>query len=98
MEGYSLLWCHIFRRCASEREVKAHYESVSRHSDCRMSSQITHPCNILNKSLSTDPGLETCSVQPASNSNPIKVNVRDIGELALTLSEGADRQAYKECQ
>jgi hypothetical protein len=96
--GVICRYSSTFMRCASEREVKTHYEFVSRHSHFCISSQTTHPCNILYKPLTTDPGLETCSVQATSNSNSIEVNVRDIGELALALSEGADRQACRDRQ
>jgi len=48
------------------------------------------PCNVLDKPLSADPGLQACSVQTASDGNTIEVNIRYIGEFALALSERAD--------
>lgn len=45
---------------------------------------------IAHKTLSTNPGLETCSVQAAGNSNSVKVDIGNIGEFVLALAEGSD--------
>lgn len=63
-----------------------------------MAGYNTHPCNVLDKPLSADPGLQACSVQTASDGNTIEVNIRYIGEFALALSERADGKTYRECQ
>ena len=49
--------------------------------------QVTYPCNILNKPLPADPGLQACGIQTTGNGDSVEVDVRDVSELALALSE-----------
>lgn len=54
------------------------------------------PGDIAHKTLSTDPRLQASSVQAAGDGDAVEVDVGDVGELALALTEGTDRQAWKE--
>ena len=49
------------------------------------------PRNIAHETLSTDPRLQTSSVQTASDGDAVKVDVGDIGEFALALAERSNR-------
>jgi len=49
------------------------------------------PRNIAHETLSTDPRLQTCSVQTAGDGDAVKVDVGDVGEFALALAERSNR-------
>jgi hypothetical protein len=44
------------------------------------------PGDVAHESLSTHPGLQTCSVQATGDGDAVEVNVGNVGELPLTFS------------
>lgn len=54
------------------------------------------PGDVADKTLSTDPRLQTSSVQAAGDRDAVEVDVGDVGEFGLAFAKRTNRQTWEE--